>query len=354
MRDLRAVHAERVPRAHPDLARPWIPRTTAARRPRDRDTGTRHRGRHAENPTAEAEIRGKIEAVRASLVYITARAEPRLDWLMDGLEAQAVPGDDLELVVIDLLGRPAREIGYRETPCVARLVESTPKPNPWQGPQRVTRRDWWAVANARNTGAVLATRDYLAFLDDRCRIGPAWLAALRRAEAERSSVIAGAYAKQEDGRRSVDHRLLKYPDGYRDCGGGWLYGCAMALPLAWLLEVNGFEEGCDGLSGEDYIFGMMLGRRGRRVDFRSEFFVEQERSAGTIHPLIRRDKGVSPHDKSHAAIARFGGRDRTEFTPDLGTLRAQIRDGARFPDLGPGPHVDWYDGQPIRDMEPPP
>jgi len=296
--------------------------------------------------------------VRATIIYITGRSEPQLDWLIEDLEKQSQAHRGtvaLELIVIDTRGRSAVEIGYRPTACITRLQETRPKPCVWQGPQRITAREWWAVANARNTGIALASTDYLVFLDDRCHLAPTWLGALRRAESERSSVVAGGYKKHENGKISVDHRLQRYPEGRRDCGGGWLYGCSVALPLAWLLDVNGFEEGVDSLSGEDYILGLMLAHHGRRVDFRPELGVIQERSVGCEHGLVRRDKGISPQDKSHAAIERFGRRRTTEFTPNLRALRAHLTAGGRFPDVDRAvEHRDWYDGQLIKDMEPPP
>jgi len=298
--------------------------------------------------------------MQATIVYTTARAEPRLDWLVEDLEAQALPTDELQLIVVDALGRAAEGIGFRPTACVVDLVETRPKPCPWQGPQRITSVDWWAMSNARNTGIALCSSDYVAFLDDRCHLGPRWLAALRRGQETRESVLAGPYDKTEpDGRGGTrvvtDHRIQSNPDGLVDCGGSWLYGCCMAMPLSWLLEVNGFEEGADSLSAEDYLLGLMLGNHHRRIDLVADLMVHQDRPPEARHGFCRTDKGVSPHDKSHAALHRFSGRRRTEFTPDLTALRAELAAGGRFPDVDPdAPHLDWYDGQPIREMVPPP
>lgn len=300
-----------------------------------------------------------------SIVYSTARAVPRLDWLMDDLSSQCQSaGDRLELIIVDALGRPAREIGYRDLDPVVRLVETLPKHCPWQGAQRVTSRDWWAMSNARNTGIALATAPCIVFLDDRCHLGDRFVATIREwARGVRSrtpqlpvAVLAGAYEKRElgpDGRPIVtpDGRLVQAPEGRVGCGGDWLYGCAVAAPLSWLLEVNGFEEGVDGLSGEDYLLGLMLANRGRRIDYVPDLFVSQDRTSGHDHRMRRTDKGVSPDDKSHAALARFGSRTRTEFTPDLRVLRARIAAGLGFPGIDPRADLrDWYDGQPIREM----
>lgn len=293
--------------------------------------------------------------MQATIIYSTARPTPRLDWIIDGLARQAMPGDEIELIVVDALGRPATAIGYRRIAPIVRLVETLPKPCAWQGAQRITSRDWWAVSSARNTGAILASTPYLIFVDDRCRLGPRWMAAARLASQEHESVVSGSYQKHEDGKVTIDHRCLTRPSGLTDCGGSWLFGCVIAMPLAWFLEVGGFEEGCDGLSMEDSILGLMLANRGRRIDFRPELLVLQERSVGTGHGCVRTDKGISPNDKSHAAIARFGARTHTEYTPDLVKLRARIAAGGRFPDVDRQiEHRDWYDGQLLQDMVPPP
>lgn len=296
-----------------------------------------------------------------AIIFCTGRPEPRLDWVIDGLAAQATADDKIVLIVVDALARPARTIGFRDHPVIVHLIEAAPKPNPWQGAHRLTDRDWFAMSNARNTGLCLVpdSCDYVAFLDDRARLGPAWLSAARQGSQRRESVIAGAYEKRESRGAEIalvrDHRLVRNPEGLRDCGGGWLYGCTMAMPLAWALDVNGLEEGCDGLTSEDVIFGFMLHNAGHRIDFVPDLFVSQDRTGpiastkGTSYAA--RDKGVSPNDKSHAALSRFGGRRRTEFTADLRDLRGRRARGEPWP--LPDPNVcDWYDGQPLREMQP--
>ncbi len=302
--------------------------------------------------------------MKLSILYVTARREPRIDWILTGLAEQTRNDDTIELIVIDLHGRALEALGERVVSAehypVGRIKVVEPKPNIWQGAHRVTSVDWWAKSNALNTGIALASHDYIAAVDDRCKLGPQWLAAVRLGEIARTHVLCGSYDRLESGKVVPDGRRAVAPTGRMRCGGSWLYGCTWAMPLEWALGVNGFEEGCDGLGGEDYIFGLNLHHAGRRLDFVPSLMVELERSpqfsvgdnGHAISPSPKRtDKGVSPHDKSHAALARFGQRSRTEFTPDLRALRRIVRRGEPWPipDRN-GDHRDWFDGASIKDM----
>lgn len=288
-----------------------------------------------------------------SIVYTTARRDPRLDWLLDGLESQGRPDDQIELVVVDGLGRSAGELGLRPVAPITHVVVTPPKPSPWQGPQRVTSRDFWAASSARNTGIAMcgAGAGYIVFLDDCCRLGPRWLATVRAGARGRPSVLAGAYDKIDDGRRVRDHRLERCPRGQARCGGGWLYGGNFAAPLAWLLDVNGLEEGCDGAGGEDCVLGHMLAHRGCPIEFSAEMFLVKERPRGSHHQLPGVSSGHRDGRRARAALARFGSRRRTEYTPDLAALRLQLAAGGRFPDVDPeAAHLDWYSGIPLREI----
>ena len=288
--------------------------------------------------------------VRITIAFITAREEPHLEWLCDGIEQQAQKGDKIELIVVDALGRPAAALGYRPVKVITKLVETRPKPTIWQGPHRITAHDFFANANARNTAIVLCTTSYICFLDDRCKLDPSWLEAVRIGEKKRSSVVCGPYDKHEDWGVSLDHRRQHAPQGKRNCGGGWCYGGNFALPLKWLLEVNGCEEGCDPVGLEDCVLGSMLENVGHRIDFVAKMSVQQDRR-GFVHPLNfpRQDKGQSPLDKSHSLRDRFFPRKRTEFTPDLKNLRRLVDKKKPLPIPDPrGDHRDWYDGSPIR------
>ena len=288
--------------------------------------------------------------VKITIAYITAREEPHLEWLCDGIEQQAKSDDKIELIVVDALGRPATALGYRPVKAIKKLVETRPKPSIWQGEHRITAHDFFANANARNTAIVLCTTSYICFLDDRCKIDPGWLAAVRRGEKKRDAVLCGSYAKHWSGGISTDHRRESDPKGKKKCPPGWSYGCNLALPIRWALKVNGFEEGCDPVGVEDCVFGQMLGNAGYRLDFVSEMSVQQDRNdpRGYLHPaqFPRQDKG----QKRQAQLERFYKRKRTEFTPDLTDLRKKISRGEAFQKPDPSfDYRDWYDGSPIRD-----
>jgi len=288
--------------------------------------------------------------VRVTVAFITAREEPHLEWLCDGIEQQAKKGDKIELIVVDALGRPAKAIGYRSIKVIKKLIETRPKPTIWQGAHRITAHDFFANANARNTAIVLCSTGYICFLDDRCRLDPGWLEQVRIGEKKRSSVLCGTYTKHEDRGVSVDHRRQHAPQGRNNCGGSWCYGCNFALPLKWLLEVNGCEEGCDPVGMEDCVLGHMLANAGYQLDFVPAMAVQQDRH-GFVHPLDfpRHDPGQTPLDKSHMIQTRFFPRKRTEFTPDLKKLRRLVDKKMSLPIPDPnGDHRDWFDGSLIR------
>jgi len=307
-----------------------------------------------------------VQLVKFTICFLTGRADPRLEWVLESLSQQSPFTDQISILCVDALGRQrpedlmATRWPYERAPWISSIRVVSPKPCAWQGPYRLTDRDWWATANARNTALVYCQDDYLAFLDDRGHLGPRWLDAVRRGYRSRASVLAGSYDKLEgppDARiTSRDHRRLKCPEGKVNCGGGWLFGCTFALPLEWALAINGFEEGCDGLTGEDYIFGLMLANSGRRIDFVPDLFVLQDRQPGNESckgSYACRDKGTSPADKSHAALRRFGSASRTEFTPDLRALRTRLAAGDAAPWALPDPDArDWFDQEPIRNMRP--
>src|SRR5206468_2483832 len=130
----------------------------------------------------------------------------------------------------------------------------------------------------------------------------------------------------------------------------WTYGCSLALPLEWALAVNGFDETCDGLSFEDVIFGLHLSNRGYPILFDERMSVIQDRTPGQCGPvMVRRDKGVSPKDKSHSQIDKLGRLDRALHPIDLREIRKNVLAGGEWP-LPWGPTHDWFDNQPLSEM----
>ena len=91
-----------------------------------------------------------------TIAYITFRQFPRFEWFVKSLRREC--SDDfsgLQIIVIDgRLWREGAETRKSELRDIAGGMEFQhvpPKPTVWQGPNRLTSKDYFAAANVRNT-----------------------------------------------------------------------------------------------------------------------------------------------------------------------------------------------------------
>lgn len=299
--------------------------------------------------------------MKLSIIYITSRFEPRLEWFFESLWLQDVLGAE----VIVVCPKHSTKVVHPIKP-----IYVEPKPTIWSGPHRITKADWFSASNARNTGLCLAKGEWVAFLDDRSVLLPGWIDRIRDAM-EGEYVVCGTYQKVHDlvvengavksfttipGRDSRLEYTEKFwiphfkKDGPFKAPGEWTYGCSLALPLEWALQVGGMDELCDGISGEDYVFGLMLQNNGYPIYFDPRMKMIEDRTPGQCDPVaIRKDKGDSPNDKSHGLLAKLRVLKHATLPPDLRSIRAMVQSGKPFP-APTSPTLDWYDNEPISQM----
>lgn len=301
-----------------------------------------------------------------TLAYMTGRKDSKIDWFWDSLKRQGIPD---RVVIVDRHFEKDHPTFWKSMDLSGcEVVHTAPKPTVWQGKHRLTKEEYFAAANARNTAICYALDGHIAFVDDLSVLLPGWLDCVRQSMAE-NYIALGAYKKVkklvvengevksfEEFPGGVDSRLRSATGDQTSCGGSWLFGCSFAMPVEAYLSVNGSDENCDstGLGSEDYCLGIRIGNTNKysfRYDRRMMTY-ESEEHHHIEAPLKRMDKGVSPNDKSHAILnAVMGSTWAPNYFGDGGlrALREKILNGEDFP-VTQIPAHDWYDKQPLSEL----
>jgi hypothetical protein len=304
---------------------------------------------------------------RFTICYLTNRRDCRWEWFHDTLMKQAGErAAEFKLVVVDFHAaeRPPTMTAQAD-------IWTAPKPSVWQGPHRLTTKDYFAPSNARNTGLCFAEGSHVVFADDLSALMPGWFDTVYE-ETNNSRVVLGRYTKVIDVevRDGEVVNYLKWANGedhrYRPdygpvavkAGGGWMYGASVCLPIEAILSVNGFDEDCDSMGGEDYAAGIMMEARGWEIIYHQGMWtIEDEMLHHVETPFTRMIKHKT--DKSrfverdaslhYLGLVKYRGRDRAPNYCDLRALREHILAGGEFP-VSQIPQHDWRDGQPLCEM----
>lgn len=306
-----------------------------------------------------------------TIAYLTTRRDCRIEWFWLSLQREKIATPMETRVVIVDFHRNNRE---SDIVCAGDMAEgisiwTAPKPTPWQGPHRLTRQDWFAAANARNTALCLAQDGWITYVDDLSVLLPGWLASVKEAVSN-NYIACGAYKKvkelEVDFIGNVTH-AIEFPGGIDNrlshvtdltvaspCKGQWLYGCSCAMPVEALLSINGWPEDlCDGQGFEDCLTGIVLENAGYSLRYDPRMMTyESEELHHNEQAFRREDYGVSPEDKSHRALEialaskhfpnSFGGGGIRE-------LRQRVLAGEAFP-VKRTPDREWFTGRHLADL----
>lgn len=286
-----------------------------------------------------------------TICYVTNRKENHFEWFIDSLvnhDIRNIPGDGNVHVI---------KINY-----------DAAKPSVWQGSNRLTKTDFFAASNARNTGACLCRDEWIAYVDDLSVLMPGWLNSVREAMAG-NYIACGAFRKvknlvvekgnvisYEDHPAGHDCRWELGNDNRAvDCNWGQLYGCSVAMPIQALLDINGWPEDlCDGMGYEDCVTGQLLEKAGYKLKYDCRMLtLESEEGHHVNKPMLRIDPGQSPHDKSHKMLEIAS--KLTRFDNDFGdghdfkSLRQHVLNGGAFP-VRTKPDKEWFTGIPLSEF----
>lgn len=330
-----------------------------------------------------------------SFCHITGRTDPKWAWYVDAVCNQASPQElkDWQFTFIDRSlwanwshrAAPDSRIAFADpfyhdadrrkqlADIVAgrfRYSHVPTMPNIYQGPFRLTTKDWFYAGVARNTGVITARHPYIMFCDDLALPCQQWLSQVRHA-AEHKYLCAGMYAKRlkmvvanglmvssEDHPGGVDSRMPHGLDtGIVPWSGAGVYGCSFGAPLENLLQVDGCGLEVAAQGSDDYCLGIRLERTGLKVFLNKNCFTTESEEAHHTEPSLPRESKNVPADRlpvgyqgstmsDHVHLNRLR-REDDRILPlyplGLRAIRDEFLQTGMVP-IPTGPLEDWRDG----------
>ncbi len=257
-----------------------------------------------------------------SIIYSTNRKEPQFKWFIDSLLNQTSKEDreSIELIFIDYaygkIGEPRRVELETLIGNDFKFIHADPKDNDYQGEFRRTNTEYFSPCNARNTGFMYSSGDYIVFVDDVGVLMPTWFDAVKEA-ANKKLVMCGAYQKHfemvveygkliSSRKGGIDSRWKLSEDKPVRIDGGQLFGCSFGLTSEAFEQVNGFDELCDSIGGEDYHLGIRLENSGYKIWYdRRMLTIESEELHNQDYKMLREDRVLS-EESYMKLLAEYG------------------------------------------------
>lgn len=316
-----------------------------------------------------------------TIAYVTGRREPRLGWFARTLVSQVDhlhPRDRGILKRVIIISPHAIDDTLRSSLSSqlgqygVDLIVSKPKPTVWQGPHRLTSKDYFAVSNARNTAICLTQTGHIAFVDDLSALDQDWLL-VATGWTRTDTVVCGRYTKANniiiDIRDSGAH--MEYDVASRDarneiakgrvipCQGNWMYGCTLVAPIQAFLDVNGYPEACDSMGYEDVVCGPVIQNAGYKFFYDPYLHIIESEADHHVGVQMARedpcrgDPNANPRDDmSHAALRMWKNEKRfmNFFGPEgISGLRNRVLRGEEFPVMTE-PSVRWFDSKLLSEL----
>jgi hypothetical protein len=352
--------------------------------------------------------------MKLSIAYITNRTNPRWEWFISSLMVQTTPEQrrDIQVIFVDgCLWYPGARL-QATTPTMALAhgfyhdpkrrydlevavgkqfdyLHIPPKPCLYQGPFRLTSRDFFCASNTRNTAIIAARGDYLVCVDDLSVLMPGWFSQVQHAAAS-GYCVCGAYKKvmelevatdpDDNGYRvtykefpsGIDSRWPRGSDtGIVPWTGAGLFGCSFGARVEDLLNIDGSEPACNGGAGEDFDMGIRLERSGVKIFYNRNMLTLESEEGHHEGVKLPRERRLVSHDRLPAAYDSWEVHNQEEkywsdhvllnrvryetgrilpLLPEgLRAIRAEFLATGMVP-IPSGPETDWRDGSPLSSL----